>query len=772
MLNIVELCTFLAVYSKRPVGHGLSSWTLEEVYMETCHVLSGLSRKCGMHLLSAAPTPVESNSTIEKSGKAYHVTSSEGNKVESVHEKGASTYMSKNESQPTARNLESDSSSCLTLPSVVCTSMIDESACESFHDNFGNEVSSNVLTTEVKEQGSTTGQCETPTTSSVGGNEDKVVLSSGCNTLTCIEASADEAFHDKSPSCDGKIIAASSLPTGINHNDKPLVENVPIIEGHDLGDVTSHDISSSALNSLSSTNTPRKDSGSSKEKDGNFMTDHKKHRLVEEPNDATLLENSPSTFRLSATVHKNAWSKEEEADNALCHNGIESMICKDACIAISPTSGTSQDGEGKSITEEKGEVELIDNENVLRTNSEGVMGCDKLSSAVISVGVGVNLEEVSKDAEGTMYRAEDGPRLENLMSITSSDATSVSMSMAEGSSMESVVDENATTIPSPCSEKCGADDHTIQEKRKKKKKNKNKKNKKNNRSKSSVTVSDTSSRTLPNGVQMKISYRSWLQNFTDYCKESHDVEHTEVKTDGCNLKYSLNMEDVCDYATNAGENAGGEGSCGRKRSLSTEEVCDVAQSSTKRTKSESDSDCKGRSEDERSIGTKWDKSDDLPLMANVDEVLVYHYILDLSVEFNEKSMKGNIVLFLEPRNEEVTKKQFQMTLDSTLVNIESVSEVVLPDDFQVTFCRHKQSGLLSHETTSSEVPLGFLGNILGDKSHTPLPFKGLSYSVYGWCVQISKPEATGKAWPRCVWIKYHTSPEGSSLTWATDQDGK
>ena len=88
------------MYSKRPGGHGLSSWTLEEVYMETCHVLSGLSRKCGMHLLSAAPTPVESKSTIEKSGKAYHVTSSEGNKVESVHEKGASTCMSKNESLP------------------------------------------------------------------------------------------------------------------------------------------------------------------------------------------------------------------------------------------------------------------------------------------------------------------------------------------------------------------------------------------------------------------------------------------------------------------------------------------------------------------------------------------------------------------------------------------------------------------------------------------------------------------------------------------------
>ena len=127
---------------------------------------------------------------------------------------------------------------------------------------------------------------------------------------------------------------------------------------------------------------------------------------------------------------------------------------------------------------------------------------------------------------------------------------------------------------------------------------------------------------------------------------------------------------------------------------------------------------------------------------------------------------------VETKFDSLTRRKHCFHKLSFFFCFESVSEVVLPDDFQVTFCRHKQSGLLSHETTSSEVPLGFLGNILGDKSHTPLPFKGLSYSVYGWCVQISKPEATGKAWPRCVWIKYHTSPEGSSLTWATDQDGK
>lgn len=215
---------------------------------------------------------------------------------------------------------------------------------------------------------------------------------------------------------------------------------------------------------------------------------------------------------------------------------------------------------------------------------------------------------------------------------------------------------------------------------------------------------------------------------------------------------------------------GSEDTYARKRSLLIDNSGEVEQPSQKKLRNKSDSEYKERIE--RSLDTTWDKSDDLPLMANVDEVLVHHYILDLSVKFSEKIMKGNIVLFLEPRNEEVTKKQFQMTLDSSLVNIESVSEVALPDDYEVTFCGHKQNNPLTQEACSSGLQNGFLGNILGDNSHTPLPFKGLSYSVYGWCVQIWKPEATGKAWPRCVWIKYHTSPEGTSLTWATDQDGK
>lgn len=74
----------------------------------------------------------------------------------------------------------------------------------------------------------------------------------------------------------------------------------------------------------------------------------------------------------------------------------------------------------------------------------------------------------------------------------------------------------------------------------------------------------------------------------------------------------------------------------------------------KKLKNELEVECKERIE--KFFDINWDKSDDLLLMVNVDEVFVYYYVLDLFVKFNEKIMKGNIVLFVEFCNEEVIKK--------------------------------------------------------------------------------------------------------------------
>lgn len=279
-----------------------------------------------------------------------------------------------------------------------------------------------------------------------------------------------------------------------------------------------------------------------------------------------------------------------------------------------------------------------------------------------------------------------------------------------------------------------------------------------------------------------------------------------------------------------------------------------------------------------SSSSREEPSEEIPLLANVDEVLVTHYVLDLSVDFNQQIMTGSIVLFIEPANEEATKKSFHLCLDSTLVNIESVSEVFLPDDFKVPFfgriskpdgprCSVQETKNISGSDTtvieildddddddkaqspdqshassikspncgdaSTEIQTGlslfqklqnnygvdidsspvsvkqhgqnlpsktstiptnvdreatsasldscsrptslpeFLDLLNGkSSSQQPLSYKGLKYSVYGWCVKVNKEGATGKAWPRCICIKYQTSPEGQSLTWTKDQDGR
>ena len=76
---------------------------------------------------------------------------------------------------------------------------------------------------------------------------------------------------------------------------------------------------------------------------------------------------------------------------------------------------------------------------------------------------------------------------------------------------------------------------------------------------------------------------------------------------------------------------------------------------------------------------------DVPLMANINEVIVEHYVLNLDVSFDDKCISGTEILFLRPANAEVGKNEFQMCLDCTLIDIVSVEEVVLPENFELHF---------------------------------------------------------------------------------------
>lgn len=295
-----------------------------------------------------------------------------------------------------------------------------------------------------------------------------------------------------------------------------------------------------------------------------------------------------------------------------------------------------------------------------------------------------------------------------------------------------------------------------------------------------------------------------------------------------------------------------------------------------------------------SLESDWNHSKDLPLMANVDDVLVKHYILDLSVDFEAKVISGTIVFFIEPARPDVNELNFQMCLDSTMVNVESAVEIPVPDDLEIHFhdkkccsslserveqlkqeniydscsssdanCLHKSTSAENissasendtsctsapdissmvkekssddvikkgskqfnkREATVCQVPekdindsakpkvLG-TGNLIeknalesnkntcedidgrcneavdskklyckhcrflqslkeSKQNNNPLKFKKLAYSIHGWCIRIWKEGDDANAWPRCVKLWYHTSPEGQSIMWAKDQDGK
>ena len=217
----------------------------------------------------------------------------------------------------------------------------------------------------------------------------------------------------------------------------------------------------------------------------------------------------------------------------------------------------------------------------------------------------------------------------------------------------------------------------------------------------------------------------------------------------------------------------------------------------------------------------WSHSRDLPLMANVDDVLVTHYILDLDVDFRAKVISGTIVLFLKPARVDVNECNFQMCLDSTMVTVEAAEEITIPDDLEIHF--HEQrcccaaikqsldqpvnhslerntSGSLkgpdplncSADKYSSEICSEEKGNAFESedgflsckhcrflldlrKLHgkkTSLKMKKLSYSIHGWCIRVWKEGEDANIWPKCVKIRYHTNPEGQSIMWAKDQDGK
>lgn len=164
---------------------------------------------------------------------------------------------------------------------------------------------------------------------------------------------------------------------------------------------------------------------------------------------------------------------------------------------------------------------------------------------------------------------------------------------------------------------------------------------------------------------------------------------------------------------------------------------------------------------------------DLPLVSNVIDVLVSHYMFNFSCSFEDKQFQSSAILFLKPvtkkneqkkcicygknsvispsgsRTKENSRNQFKVILDCHKICVDDVEEISLN-------CSELEN-------------LKYTGN-------DPALFASsgkLNFVTDKWSLKIWKDINTCKlCFPKFIRISYRAVREGPSLLWVTDQDKK
>ncbi|KAM8866180.1 aminopeptidase O isoform 3-T3 [Synchiropus picturatus] len=218
-------------------------------------------------------------------------------------------------------------------------------------------------------------------------------------------------------------------------------------------------------------------------------------------------------------------------------------------------------------------------------------------------------------------------------------------------------------------------------------------------------------------------------------------------------------------------------------------------------------------------------TDDLPLCANTNHILVKHYVLDLTVCFERKVISGSVVLFLDPcsgstekdvrektclesssasmdpevearegsvkKHDDVEKLprswelsndgDFTLVLDCCDLAVSKVEEV---DVSHVSDIGSEKAGLSSSNQNATLVQ-----NILSMPStqwrrqHQMFSLCSRAPGVQGdsslrfhtsrWSLQVRKRHvSSSQDFPRVLRVFYETRPEGGSVRWTRDQDDR
>ena len=184
-----------------------------------------------------------------------------------------------------------------------------------------------------------------------------------------------------------------------------------------------------------------------------------------------------------------------------------------------------------------------------------------------------------------------------------------------------------------------------------------------------------------------------------------------------------------------------------------------------------------------------DHKNDLPLMSNSKDFLVYHFVLDLTCDFHTQQMLGDITLFLSTKGGDNTSQIFSIQeyrsavdparcstpedpLVEELVSSNEQFEFVLDccdlEILEVTEVISLRGWKLAQNRSALHPNVQFCEG----ERFEHLTENALNFTVEKWCVRIRKADASKAKFPSVIRIKYKTKAIGASLRWVHDQDKK
>ncbi|KAM9392074.1 aminopeptidase O [Pholidichthys leucotaenia] len=186
-------------------------------------------------------------------------------------------------------------------------------------------------------------------------------------------------------------------------------------------------------------------------------------------------------------------------------------------------------------------------------------------------------------------------------------------------------------------------------------------------------------------------------------------------------------------------------------------------------------------------------TDDLPLRANTNHILVRHYVLDLTAHFDRKVISGSIVLFLEPCTGEDDSAgngeyDFTLVLDCCDLDVSKVEEVnvsaVPALSSLLTEVPSKKSEVISENQQAAQIQAlislpsarwrqKFQLFLQCSRSPGLQDDGSLHFHNDRWSLQVRKRGVTSRQeFPRALRICYETRPTGGSVRWTKDQDDR